>query len=135
MPDSQGMNPLKWSSRMRDELAQFPETAANIREASANLREVSSQLIEVAQVLTRIVRVMEAAGFTEGLERMAQVGRGVDQVKSVLTPPTSTGDLMERLADLESAMYGIGRRILGFGDQGADSPGGRSAGADADDQE
>ena len=97
---------------MRDEIARFPETAANIREASENLKRVSAELVDVSAMLARMVRLMEATGMVDGLERVEKLGSELDSVRRALTPPTSVDEALQRLAQVEEVVAGLSNRVL-----------------------
>ncbi len=92
---------------MRDELGRLPETAANIREASENLKQVSSQLIEVSAMLQRVVRAMEATGVAGGLDRIEQLGRDLDSIRRMMTPPRNLDQAARKLDEVADVVGGI----------------------------
>jgi hypothetical protein len=116
---SRGAARLAWTASIRDEIARFPETAANIREASENLKRVSAELVDVSAMLTRMVRLMEATGMVDRLERVEKLGSELDSVRRALTPPTSVDEALQRLAQVEEVVAGLSNRVLrtvGLGD-------------------
>lgn len=103
---------MGWSREMRDEINQFPETAANIRRASENLERVSAELVEVSAMLSQLVRVMEATGVLDGLARVEKAGGDIEAIRKLLTPPKDLAGAVGKVGEVERMVSGLSDRML-----------------------